>query len=66
MQEIQRAMDSAPDRSWLQSCQIKQMLNAIHDLQQMVERSYFDTTRDQRSTISCSVEKFVGRKALGL
>ena len=35
-------------------------------LQQMVERSYYDTTRDQRSTIPSLVEKFVGRKALGL
>jgi hypothetical protein len=66
MKEVQRAIDSAADRSWLQSCQLTQMKKAIPGLQQMVERSYFDTNREQRITIPGSIEKFVGRKALGL
>jgi len=66
MQKAQRATGSVEYRSWLGQCQITQMTNILPLLQQMVDRSYFDTTRDQRITIPYSVEKFVGRKALGL
>lgn len=65
MKEVQNAIHSTTDRSWLQDCQIRQMKKAAPGLQQMVERSYYDTTRDQRNTIPRSIEKFVGRKALG-
>jgi len=65
MKEVQRTLTSAVGRSWLQSCQITQMKRAIPDLQNMVERSYFDTTHDQRIVIPGSIEKFVGRKSLG-
>ena len=66
MQEVQHATDSAAERVWLQSCQIRQMRDSIPSLQQMVERSYFETTLNQRRTIPGSVEKFVGRKSVGL
>ena len=51
---------------WLGETQIRQMERLMPDLVAMRTLSYFDATHSQRSCIVRVVEKYVGRKALGL
>jgi len=53
-------------RRWLNESQNHRMQQDLPALEAMMNHSYFDSTRSQRSAIPRCVERFVGRKALGL
>jgi len=66
MHAVEQRLDDPHVRLWLRAMQSQQMKRNLPSLVAMSTRSFFDTTQSQRSSILCIVEKFVGRKALGL
>jgi len=49
-------------RGWLEEVHRSQMLREIPFLEQLATKSYYDTSRLERGSVSRSIEKFVGRR----
>ena len=63
---VERSLRSIEAKRWLKETQLHQLISKIPMLEHVVAKSYYDTTAEERGTIPSLVEKFVGRKAIGL
>ncbi|MGA9407873.1 MAG: DUF6062 family protein [Bacteroidota bacterium] len=63
---VERSLRSVEAKQWLKETQLRQLLSKIPMLEHVVTKSYYDTSAEERGTIPSIVEKFVGRKAIGL
>ena len=63
---VERSLHSMEAKQWLKETQLQQLLSRIPMLEHVVTKSYYDTSAEERGTIPSIVEKFVGRKAIGL
>jgi len=66
MRNVQDQMALPDVNSWLNEVQRQQLQRDVPALLEMSTRSFFATTHSQRGSIACMVEKFVGRKSIGL
>ena len=63
---VERSLRSSEAKQWLKETQLQQLLRTIPMLEHVASKSYYDTSAEERGTIPSIVEKFVGRKSIGL
>jgi hypothetical protein len=65
-ESVERMLRSSSVKRWLKETQLQQLLRRIPMLEHVAAKSYYDTSAEERAAIPSIVEKFVGRKAIGL
>ena len=63
---VERSLRSSEAKQWLREHSCNKLLRTIPMLEHVASKSYYDTSAEERGTIPSIVEKFVGRKSIGL